>query len=180
MTVLVTGGAGSIGAHVVTALQAAGRAVLVLDDLSTGRREAVPDVPLVHLDLARAAGVPAVRLTTSHAHSAVGLGVRTLAGPLRRRVARAGLAGTADYAGLDEAGSMDTARFAATVRAAARRGAATLEINAHPGTADDAALARFDWGYHWAQERQMLLDPAVRALVDECGYRLSGFSGLSD
>ena len=41
--VLVTGGAGYVGSHVVLALGAAGRPVLVPDDLSTGRRRAVPD-----------------------------------------------------------------------------------------------------------------------------------------
>ncbi|MBP2232963.1 UDP-glucose 4-epimerase [Azospirillum agricola] len=47
-TVLVTGGAGYIGSHVVLALRDAGRPVVVVDDLSTGRRAAVPDgVPLV-------------------------------------------------------------------------------------------------------------------------------------
>jgi UDP-glucose 4-epimerase len=43
MAWLVTGGAGYIGAHVVRALQASGRKVIVLDDLSSGRREFVPD-----------------------------------------------------------------------------------------------------------------------------------------
>jgi UDP-glucose 4-epimerase len=43
MTWLVTGGAGYIGSHVVRALQASGRAVTVLDDLSSGHREFVPD-----------------------------------------------------------------------------------------------------------------------------------------
>lgn len=52
-TVLVTGGAGYIGAHVVRALQAAGDEVVVVDDLSTGFRERV-EVPLVELDLAGA------------------------------------------------------------------------------------------------------------------------------
>ena len=47
MSVLVTGGAGYIGAHMVLALVDAGRLVVVLDDLSTGFRSAVPaDVPL--------------------------------------------------------------------------------------------------------------------------------------
>jgi UDP-glucose 4-epimerase len=48
MTVLVTGGAGYIGSHMVLALRDAGEPVVVLDNLSTGFREAVPaDVPLV-------------------------------------------------------------------------------------------------------------------------------------
>jgi len=42
MTVLVTGGAGYIGSHMVLALLDAGEKVVVLDDLSTGFREAVP------------------------------------------------------------------------------------------------------------------------------------------
>jgi UDP-glucose 4-epimerase len=41
--VLVTGGAGYIGSHVVLALLEAGYHPLVLDDLSTGRRDLVPD-----------------------------------------------------------------------------------------------------------------------------------------
>jgi len=49
--ILVTGGAGYIGSHVVLALRDVGRAVVVLDDLSTGRRDLVPrDVPFVRGD----------------------------------------------------------------------------------------------------------------------------------
>lgn len=48
ITVLVTGGAGYIGSHAVLALADAGHRPIVLDDLSTGFRWAVPDdVPLI-------------------------------------------------------------------------------------------------------------------------------------
>ena len=41
MTILVTGGAGYIGSHMVKFLRARGEPVVVLDDLSTGHRDAV-------------------------------------------------------------------------------------------------------------------------------------------
>ena len=48
MTVLVTGGAGYIGSHMVYALVAAGERVVVLDNLSTGFDWAIAEgVPLV-------------------------------------------------------------------------------------------------------------------------------------
>ncbi len=61
MAWLVTGGAGYIGSHVVRAFRANGIDAIVFDDLSTGRKEFVPDgVPFVQgsitspVDLARA------------------------------------------------------------------------------------------------------------------------------
>jgi UDP-glucose 4-epimerase len=49
--VLVTGGAGYIGAHTVAALRARGDGVVILDDLSSGDRNRVGDVPLISRDL---------------------------------------------------------------------------------------------------------------------------------
>jgi UDP-glucose 4-epimerase len=46
-TILVTGGAGYIGSHTVLQLRARGEQVVVLDNLSTGFRQAVLDTPLV-------------------------------------------------------------------------------------------------------------------------------------
>jgi UDP-glucose 4-epimerase len=52
MTWLVTGGAGYIGAHVVRAFRADGIDVVVIDDLSSGKAEFVPDgVPFVQANL---------------------------------------------------------------------------------------------------------------------------------
>jgi UDP-glucose 4-epimerase len=60
-TVLVTGGAGYIGSHAVLALHDAGWAVVVADNLSNGRREAVPaGVPLVEADVGDAAAMEAL------------------------------------------------------------------------------------------------------------------------
>ncbi len=58
-TVLVTGGAGYIGSHAVKALRAAGRAVVVYDDLSAGHRAAVRGAPLVEGDVRETARLQA-------------------------------------------------------------------------------------------------------------------------
>ena len=51
-TVLVTGGAGYIGSHVVMQLRARSEKVVVVDNLTTGFRQAVGDTPLVVGNLA--------------------------------------------------------------------------------------------------------------------------------
>jgi UDP-glucose 4-epimerase len=50
-TILVTGGAGYIGSHVVLQLRERGESVVVLDDLSRGFRQSVGDTPLVVGDI---------------------------------------------------------------------------------------------------------------------------------
>ncbi len=60
--VLVTGGAGFIGSHVVEAFRAAGDTVEVLDNLTTGRRENVPaGVQFHELDITSPAAAAVVR-----------------------------------------------------------------------------------------------------------------------
>ena len=52
MSIMVVGGAGYIGAHVVRLLQQAGEDVVVVDDLSTSSAERVGGSPLVVMDVA--------------------------------------------------------------------------------------------------------------------------------
>lgn len=54
MSIMVTGGAGYIGAHVTRLLQERGDRVLVVDDVSTGRASRIGGADLLQLDLAQA------------------------------------------------------------------------------------------------------------------------------
>ena len=61
MKILVTGGAGFIGSHVVDALIERGHEVAVVDDLSTGKREHLnPRARFYHLDIRDAKGLEEV------------------------------------------------------------------------------------------------------------------------
>jgi UDP-glucose 4-epimerase len=58
--VVVTGGAGYIGGHLVRLLAERGVDVAVVDDLSTGSAERVPDVPFLRLDLSEPSAAPSL------------------------------------------------------------------------------------------------------------------------
>ena len=61
MKIVVTGGAGFIGSHIVDGLLATGHQVAVIDDLSSGARENLPpDVPLHVVDIVDTAAVRGV------------------------------------------------------------------------------------------------------------------------
>jgi predicted glycoside hydrolase/deacetylase ChbG (UPF0249 family) len=138
-----------------------------------------PLVGRVVTELAVRWSVPVVRLPSSRARGPVGAAVRLLSGRLARALDGAGLVRTAAYAGLDESGSMGLGAFDRALAAAAASGSATLEINAHPGVADDPDAGRFDWGFHWAQELAALTHPRARDLVDAHGFRLASPSELA-
>jgi predicted glycoside hydrolase/deacetylase ChbG (UPF0249 family) len=138
-----------------------------------------PAVAAVVVDLAREAGIRCVRLPGSRRRGPLGAGVGLLAGRLRRRLDRAGLDTTGSYAGLDEAGDLVGERFAAALQRLTDDGAATAEVNTHPGEAGDPDLARFAWGYRWADELAMLTAPSTRTLVERLGWRLGTFADVA-
>ncbi|MDO5734742.1 MAG: UDP-glucose 4-epimerase GalE [Eubacteriales bacterium] len=60
MSILVVGGAGYIGSHAAKYLSEKGRRVVVLDNLSTGHRDAIGDFPFYEVDLRDLDAVEAV------------------------------------------------------------------------------------------------------------------------
>jgi hopanoid biosynthesis associated protein HpnK len=136
-----------------------------------------PPVARVVVELAQEFGVRAVRLPRSHRRGPLGLGVGVLSSRLQRRLDRAGLSRSADFAGLDEAGAMDQ-RLPRALQGLSRRGAATAELNAHPGEQSDPELARFCWGYRWEHELAALTDPALPAAVAAAGFRLGSWADV--
>ena len=86
--ILVTGGAGYVGAVSVDAFHAAGHAVVVLDDLSTGHREAVPKgAQLVVGDYGDSATVSAL-LADERIEAILHCAARSLVGESLREPAR--------------------------------------------------------------------------------------------
>jgi predicted glycoside hydrolase/deacetylase ChbG (UPF0249 family) len=136
-----------------------------------------PAVARVLVELAAGGRIRAVRTPRSGRLLPVGFGVNLLAGRLRSTLRGAGLVTTDDYAGLDEAGKLDQARF---VSALNDRGETkgTVEINSHPGLPGDPELGRFAWGYRWADELAMLTSPETRSAVASRGFRLGNFRDL--
>jgi UDP-glucose 4-epimerase len=136
MRALVTGGAGFIGSHVVDALLARGDDVSVVDDLSTGRRENVPEgVPLHVTDIAAIGDAMAAERPEVVFHLAAQVDVRkSVADPAHD--ARANVAGTASV--------LEAARVAGARRVLlASTGGALYGESAPLPTPEDASLEPF-------------------------------------
>jgi UDP-glucose 4-epimerase len=136
MRALVTGGAGFIGSHLVDALLARGDAVSVVDDLSSGRREHVPDgVPLHVADIAAITDAMAEERPDVVFHLAAQVDVRkSVADPAHD--ARVNVAGTASV--------LEAARVAGARRVLlASTGGALYGESAALPTPEDSPLEPF-------------------------------------
>ncbi|HUK14518.1 MAG TPA: NAD-dependent epimerase/dehydratase family protein [Thermoanaerobaculaceae bacterium] len=115
-TVCVTGGAGFIGSHVADALLAAGHRVLIVDDLSTGRKENLPAAAEFHeLDIRSAAAAALVREARVEVlfHHAAQIDVRkSVADPVRD--AETNVVGTLNLLEAGRLGALKQVVFAST------------------------------------------------------------------
>jgi UDP-glucose 4-epimerase len=136
MRALVTGGAGFIGSHLVDALLARGDAVAVVDDLSAGRRELVPDgAPLHVTDIAEIGPVMQQERPDVVFHLAAQVDVRkSVADPALD--ARANVAGTASVLEAARASGAGRVLLAST-------GGALYGESVPLPTPEDAAVAPF-------------------------------------
>jgi predicted glycoside hydrolase/deacetylase ChbG (UPF0249 family) len=153
---------------------------LTLDHLDTHQNLHLwPLVGRVVMELGELYGVRALRVTRSSARSPVGVTVRRLAARLERDCRHAGWAFPGASTGLDEAGHLDAGAMIQSLFRLAATGAPTAELATHPGAAEDPFRMRYLWGYLWEDEYAALRTPAVRAAIDELGYRLGTFADLT-
>jgi UDP-glucose 4-epimerase len=114
MRVLVTGGAGYIGSHMVQVLAERGHEVSVLDDLSTGHADAVPAGRLARGDIADVAGTAKLlqRIDAVIHFAACSLVAESVADPLKYYTRN--VAGTAALLTAMRAASVDRLVFSST------------------------------------------------------------------
>jgi predicted glycoside hydrolase/deacetylase ChbG (UPF0249 family) len=137
-----------------------------------------PTIADVVLDVARSAGVRAVRIIRSEARSPVGVAVRRFARALEPKASAEGFRYTASATGLDEAGTLTRPKLSAAIDRLRRAAAASAELATHPGEPADADLARYQWGYAWEHELAALTDDTVRVEVERAGFVLGTYADL--
>lgn len=138
-----------------------------------------PKVRRVVLDLAVAAGIPAVRVPRSHRRHPVAGGVRRLSRVLAQRATAAGLCVPEDAAGIDEVGAVGATCFEAALDRFAARRVASAEIGTHPGEAEDPDRHRYRWGYQWGRELDLLTSSRARRAIEQRGFELGSFQDLA-
>lgn len=152
---------------------------VVVDHLDTHQNLHLwPSVRDVVMELGELHDIRVVRVTRSAARSPVGVVVRALARQLEDRCDTAGWTYAGASTGLDEAGHLAAPAMIQSLFRLAATGADTAELASHPGGAADPDRHRYAWDYQWGDEYAALIDPSVRAAVDELGFELVTFGDL--
>ncbi|MFN2608708.1 MAG: ChbG/HpnK family deacetylase [Acidimicrobiales bacterium] len=138
-----------------------------------------PSVASVVIDLARRTGIGAVRVPRSHRAGLVSMGLNRLAGRLAAAARSSTLRYPADASGLDEAGRFDQPALAAALDRFVASGAASAEVNAHPGEDVDGERDRYRWDYRWGEELAVLTSTEARRAIEERGFTLGTYASLA-
>lgn len=160
MNVLVTGGAGYIGSVTVATLLERGHSVVVLDDLSTGHRGAVPEgVPFVHGSVADPDMV-GYALAKHAVEAVVHFAAKSLVGESMNKPTKYFLANTAaTFALLDAAAAHGVGRFVLSSTAAVYGTPASVPI---PETAELRPESVYG-------ESKLMIERALRWLASTTG-----------
>ncbi|MEA2717849.1 MAG: hypothetical protein QOI56_852 [Actinomycetota bacterium] len=132
----------------------------------------------VVLELAARYGVPAVRVPRFRSMTPAGIGVTVLGRRLARKAGQAGLRYPEDAVGIECAGALDRERLPKVLARLAAGSRQSVELTVHPGEADDADRARYEWGYRWEDELAALNTPHARDLVEQHGFTLATYADL--
>lgn len=138
-----------------------------------------PRVGAVVIQLGLERGVGAVRVPRPSSRGPKGQAILALAQRLHLRVEAAGLRATSWAAGLDEAGHVNGRVLHRVLAVLAARGLPSVELNVHPGEADDDDRARYKWGYSWGDELAALTSPSTKDLVKTLGFDLGTYDDLA-
>ncbi|HEY5153906.1 MAG TPA: ChbG/HpnK family deacetylase, partial [Acidimicrobiales bacterium] len=114
----------------------------------------------------------------SAAPTPVGVTVRRLARRLERRCRARGWRYARASTGLDEAGNLNLPSMIKALHRLNATRALSAELATHPGEPDDAARARYPWGYQWEAEFAALMSGTVAHAVKEYGFTLGTFADL--
>jgi predicted glycoside hydrolase/deacetylase ChbG (UPF0249 family) len=132
------------------------------------------------LEVAREAGIGVVRLPMGRC-MAIPVGVRDIQQRVLwnlcvTRIAELRRTGThyvEHFHGFRESGKMNEKNL---LRVLGQLRPGVNEIMMHPGFSDPETSKRYQWGYHWDDERDAIVSPRVREIVEEQEIRLASFA----
>lgn len=96
----------------------------------------------------------------------------------RRRARRYGVKMPDGFYGMLMGGHTDETNLLRILAAIAQAPGQTFEIMQHPGRTTAALAVKYQWGYHWSEERAALLSPRVREFMAQHALQPASFTDL--